>query len=150
MKNSCIFMGIMAILFAILFIVCLFKIVSGKYDRFEDHDLLIGGLLGLFYTVVFGCIIYMQMSWLSSPPVISSCTPVVTQEGDTLYKLCDSTRYCKHHIEENEVSTRCTITKKDTSAELLSTDTCEICSYPLCEHWKRQSVGYDGSDIPAW
>lgn len=52
MKNSCIFMGIMAILFAILFIVCLFKIVSGKYDRFEDHDLLIGGLLGLFYTVV--------------------------------------------------------------------------------------------------
>lgn len=146
MKSDCIFMGMMAIVLAIPFFICLFKIVLGRFDK-DDLPL---GLVSLLYSVIFGFGFYVSLTSYTAPPIVSSCTSVVTPQGDTLYKLCDSTRYCKRHIEEDEVSTRCTTTKKDASAGLLSTDTCEICDCPLCEHWKSQSVGYDGSDIPAW
>ena len=150
MKNECIFLGITAIFFAIPVFWCLIKIVRGRYDCQEDFDLLLVALLGVMYCFAFGLCLYRDISWLSSPPVISSCIPVVNRENDTLYEFHDSTRYCKSHIEENEVSTTFTITKENAEEGLYGTDICEICHYPLGEHWKSQTVGYDSSDIPAW
>ena len=39
MKSDCIFLGMLAALFAIPFFDCLIKIVSGRYIRHEDSDL---------------------------------------------------------------------------------------------------------------
>lgn len=150
MKNDCISLGMLAAIFAIPFIVCLFKIVSGRYIRHEDRDLLVLGLVGVIYSLLFGYQIYIYICEMSSPPVISSCIPVVTQENDTLFQFHDSTRYCKSHIEKNEISTKFTITKENAEDGLYGIDTCEICHYPLREHWKSQTVGYNGTDIPAW
>lgn len=150
MKSDCIFLGLLAALFAIPFFDCLIKIVSGRYIRHEDSGHLILGLAGAIYSLSFGYQIYINIGEMSSPPVISSCIPVVTQEKDTLYEFHDSTRYCKSHIDKGEISTRFTITKENAFAGLCGTDTCEICHFPLREHWKSQTVGYDGTDIPAW
>lgn len=150
MKNDCIFLGMLAALFAIPFLGCLIKIVSGRYKRHEDRDGLGLGLAGTIYSLLFGFQIYINIGEMSSPPVISSCIPIVTQENDTLYEFHDSTRYCKSHIEKGEISTRFTVTKETVTAGLLGTDICTICGCPLCEHWKSQTVGYDGTDVPAW
>lgn len=150
MKSDSIFLGMLAALFAIPFLGCLTKIVSGKYIRHEDSDLLVLGLAGAIYSLSFGYQIYINIGEMSSPPVISSCIPVVTQENDTLFQFHDSTRYCKSHIEKNEISTTFTNTKEKAEDGLYGTDTCEICHYPLREHWKSQTVGYNGTDIPAW
>ena len=150
MKSDCISLGMLAAMFAIPFFECLFKIVSGRYIRHEDRDLLILGLVGAIYSSLFGFQIYINIGEMSSPPVISSCIPIVTQENDTLFQFHDSTRYCKSHIEKDEISTTFTITKENAVASLCGTDTCEICGFPLCEHWKSQTVGYIGTNIPAW
>ena len=152
MKNECILMGMVAIIFAIPLLWCIIKIVRGRWDWQEDFDLLIVALLGLLYCFVFGLYLYVYIGWFSSPPVITSCNPVVNRENDTLYEFHDSTRYCKGHIEENEISTTFIITKENAIAGLSGTDTCEICRFPLREHWKCQTVGSDDVyvDIPAW
>lgn len=152
MKNECIIFGIVAMIFAIPPIWCLIKIVRGRYDSGEDFDLLIMGLLGIMYCFVFGLQLYIHINWLLSPPIITSCIPVVTQENDTLYEFHDSTRFCKGQIEEDEISTTFTITKENATDGLSGTDTCNICDRPLCEHWKSQTRGQVDIyvDLPAW
>lgn len=152
MKRACIILGMMAILFAIPLLGCVIKIVRGRWDWQEDFGLLIVALLGLMYCSAFGMYLYAYIGLLSSPPVISSCIPVVTRENDTFYEFHDSTRFCKGRIKEDEISTTFTITKGNAEDALYGTDTCEICRFPLREHWKSQTVGSDDvyDDIPAW
>ena len=147
MKNDFILLGVMVVVFAIPFSVCIIKMVRGRYNHNEDSVLFYLGLLSLCYSIIFGMYLYFGISWFLSPPVISSCIPVVTQENDTLYEFHDSTRYCKGVIEKGEVSNTFIITKETATAGLYGTDTCEICGRQLREHSKRQQVGHYDIDI---
>lgn len=147
MKNDFILLGVMVVVFAIPFSVCIIKMVRGRYNHNEDSVLFYLGLLSLCYSIVFGMYLYWGISSFLSPPVISSCIPVVTQENDTLYEFHDSTRYCKGVIEKGEVSNTFVITKETATAGLYSTDTCEICGHQLREHSKSQQVGHYDIDI---
>ena len=144
MNNELLFFGVLALALAIPFTVCIIKMVRGRYNHNEDSELFYLGLFSLCLSLIFGLPVYMDIRWFLSPPVISSCIPVVTQENDTLYEFHDSTRYCKGQIEIGEISTTFTITKETATAGLYGTDTCEICGRPLREHPKGQYVGsYD-------
>lgn len=130
-----IILGVITLIFVFLFIR-----VARKAKVESDAGLLADMMIYLLCAIGPGVLLVVLMEELLTPPVVSSCAPIVDCQGDTLYEFRDATRYCRSHIHENDTSTVFTVMKEEVSSELSRTDICIYCHRQLCEHPLSQTI----------
>lgn len=147
--SFCIVSAIFMLFYAIPSVILVIKAII----EFEGWYFF-AALVFFINAIIPGCLFFQSLDLLSSPPIISSCTPIVTTNGDTIYEFRDASRYCESRIEENDTSVVFTIRKESSLAGLHSTDSCVYCHRQLRVHSKKQRIGssnnldYDWIDIP--